>query len=787
MTSLDKKALRELWHMKGQALAIAMVIASGVGTFVMSLATLESLQTTRAAFYEEYRFADVFAGLERAPESLSEAIAAIPGVEVVDTRVRANILLDVAGFPDPITGELLSIDERRGSPLNAPMLRDGRMIDPLRADEVLVSEAFAQAHGFEPGDTIYTTIRGRRQRLTIVGTALSPEFVYMIAPGAAFPDFERFGVLWMNREPLANAYNMDGAFNDVSLRLARGAREEDVIERLDELLDRSGGLGAVGRADQISHRFLSEEFRQLRLLATVFPVIFLGVASFLLNVVISRVVRAQREQVATLKAFGYSNVAVMVHFGKMIGAIVVVGVLLGVGVGLWLGMVMAEMYQEIYKLPYLRFVLSRWVITASLGISMTAALAGAAFSVLQAVRQPPAEAMRPEAPAQYRVTLVERLGLRRFMAQPTRMIFRNVERQPIKSLMTVLGISFSVAILMTGLFFGDAVTRMIEVQFGIAHRENIAVFFAEPTSYRALFELRSVEGVKHAEPFRGIPVDIRNGHRSFRTTVLGLESDTDLVRLIDTSLAPVAIPPDGLVLTRYLADILGVQAGDRIVLDVREGRRPRRDVPVSALVREYIGVSGYMKLEAVNRLMREGNAISGAYLSIDSAYRDSILETLEGMPRVAGTVDKDKAIDAFYETAGNQLLTWALINTFLAGSIAVGVVYNSARIALAERSRELASLRVLGFRRAEVSYILLGEIAVLTLAAIPVGYVIGHFLCAYMAQTFQTDLFRVPVIINPRTYSYSAGVVLVASVISGFIVRRRVDHLDLVSVLKTRE
>ena len=519
----------------------------------------------------------------------------------------------------------------------------------------------------------------------------------------------------------------------------------------------------------------------------VFPVIFLGVASFLLNVVISRLVRTQREQVAVLKAFGYGNLGIMVHYGKMIGLIVIIGVVLGLAIGIWLGGVMGEMYMEIYKLPYLRFVLSSWVIASAAAISMGAALAGAAHAVFQAVRQPPAEAMRPEAPAAYRETIIERLGLKRLMAQPTRMILRHIERQPMKSLMTILGIAFSVAILMTGLFFSDAVNVMIDVQFGFAQREDLAVFFVEPTSYGAYFELLSLPGVQYGEPFRSVPVDIRNGHRNFRTAIQGLEPRSDLVRLIDTSLTPVPVPNEGLVLTRYLANILELRSGDPVTVEVREGARPLRQITLTALVSEYIGVSAYMERTALNRLMREGNAISGVYLAIDDPYRDEIYETLEGMPRVAGTADKDKSIEAFYETAGNQLLTWALINTFLAGSIAVGVVYNSARIALAERSRELASLRVLGFRRAEVSYILLGEIALLTLMAIPVGFIIGRALCAYMVQTFQTDLFRIPVIIEGSTYSYAAGVVLIASVVSGLIVRRRVDRLDLVAVLKTRE
>ena len=787
MKALDRKLLRELWGMRGPAVAIAMVITSGVATFVMSLSTLESLQETRAAFYDEYRFAEVFATVKRAPEGVRELIREIPGVQAVETRVIGQVILDIEDFTDPVTGTLKSIDESGEALLNRTYLRRGRVLDPGRGDEVMLSEAFADAHGFDPGDSITAIVNGRRKQLSIAGIALSPEDIYSMPPGGIFPDFQRYGVLWMGREGLANALDMDGAFNNVALTLAPGTPVEEVVGRLDEILERYGGLGAYGRDDQLSHRYLSEEFRQLRLMATVFPVIFMGVAAFLLNVVVSRLVRTQRQQIATLKAFGYTDLAVLVHYVKMISLIVLFGVIAGIGAGAWLGQGMARMYMTFYKFPYLRFEIGAWVIISAGLISLAAAWAGTLYSVWEAVREPPAEAMRPEAPASYRVSLVERLGLKRWLTQPTRMILRHIERRPVKSLMSIVGVAFALAILMVGMFFQDAVDVMIQVQYGFAQREDMAVAFVEPTSYRAYYELLSLPGVQYGEVFRAVPVDLRFEHRRFRTAIQGIEPDGDLGRLIDTDLAPVSIPAEGIVLTDYLAEVLGVGVGDTLTLEIREGSRPVRQVPITALVSEYIGVSVYMQRAALNRLMGEGDAISGAYLATDDRYESDIYAALEEMPRVAGTIVQKNAIESFYETAGNQLLTFALINTVLAGSIAVGVVYNTARVALSERSRELASLRVLGFRRGEVSYILLGELAVLTLVAIPVGFLIGRALCAYMIATFRTDLFRIPLIIDPSTYSYSAAVVIVAAAISGFIVRRRIDRLDLVAVLKERE
>ena len=787
MSSLDRKLWRDLWNMKGQALAIAMVISSGVATFVMSLSTLHSLRLTQEMFYRDYHFAEVFASLKRAPESLRESIREIPGVQQVETRIVAAANLDLPDYPDPATGHLVSIGQFGESLLNQLYVREGRLADPVRDDEVVVSEAFAQAHGYHPGDEIAAILNGRRKELTIAGTALAPEFIYQIRPGDMFPDFESYGILWMAHKPLANAFDMDGAFNDVAITLAANASAEDVIQQLDALLARYGGLGAYARADQVSHRFLSEEFKQLEQMATMFPAIFLGVAAFLLNVVVSRLVRTQREEIATLKAFGYSNFDVTEHFAKLIIVIVLLGVAAGTALGIWFGYGLSSLYSDFYKFPYMHYDLQPRVVALAALISIGAALLGTLYAVMQAARQPPAEAMRPEPPSRYRESVIEKLGLKRWLAEPTRMIVRNLERRPVKSLLTSVGIAFSCAILMVGTFSSDAVDYMINVQFGLAQRDDVSVTFVEPTSYRALYDLLSLPGVEYGEVFRAVPVRLRFEHREYRSSIQGYDAGGDLMRLLDEDLHPIHLPPDGLVLTDQLAVILGAAPGDLLSVEVLEGARPVLQVPLAAVVKEFIGVSAYMRRDSLNRLMREGDAISGAFLRADERYQDAIYEELKEMPRIAATVERTKALQSFQDTMAETILTFAFFNTLLAGSIAFGVVYNSARIALSERSRELASLRVLGFTRGEVSYILLGELAILTVIAIPLGFLVGYSLCFSMSEGLQTDLYRIPLILDPSTYSFSAAVVLVSAAISGLIVRRKVDHLDLVAVLKTRE
>ncbi len=787
MRSIDRKLLRDLWGMKSQAAAIAMVIVSGVATYIMSVSTLDSLRLTQSTYYRDYRFAEVFASLTRAPETLSRRIQEIPGVERLETRVVASANLDIPGFPDPVRGMLTSISDDRNEGLNRLYLRKGRMIDPGRDDEVIVSEPFAAAHGFVLGDAFGAVIKGRRKDLTIVGVALSPEHIYQISPGALFPDYKRYGVLWMAKRPLAAASDMDGAFNDVALTLAPGAVREDVIDRLDALLAPYGGLGAYGREDQVSHRYLSEEFRQLGTLAALFPVIFLGVAAFLLNIVFGRLIGIQREQVAVLKAFGYGNDVIGRHYAKMVLLIVAAGVGGGLAAGAWLGKGLGNIYMEFYRFPYLKFVLRPAVAATAAAVSTAAALLGTVHALRRAARLPPAQAMRPEPPERYRETAVERLGLKRILSHPARMIARHIARRPVKSLLSLIGIALACAILMVGRFQEDALDFMVDMQFRIAAREDLTVTFVDPTSRASLYELRRMEGVRYGEPFRSVSARLRHRHRSYRTSIQGIEPGNVLHRILDARLSPVAIPPSGILLTDHLGNILGVRAGDLLTVEVLEGSRPVREVPVAGLVKQYVGVSAYMDLSAVNRLLREGSAISGAYLTADEPSRPAIYGALKEMPRVSGTVIREDAIRSFYETMGETLLLFTFINTLLAGTIAFGVVYNSARIALSERSRDMASLRVLGYTRGEISYILIGEIFALTLAAVPVGFLFGRALCAYIAANLKSDLYRVPLVLEPDTYAFAAAVILVSTCISGLAMHRKLGRLDLVAALKTRE
>ncbi|CAN5518633.1 ABC transporter permease [soil metagenome] len=784
---LDRKLVRDLWALKGQALAISLVMAAGVAMFVMYLSTFASLRDTQAAYYERYRFAHVFSGLVRAPLFVRDRAESIPGVARADARVVVDVTLDVPGLTEPASGRLIGIDIPPRPMLNDVFLRRGRFPAAGRVDEVLVSEAFALARDLQPGDRVAAIINARRRDLQVSGIALSPEYVYSIRPGELIPDDSRFGIFWMDGRALAAAFDMEGGFNDLSLTLLPGASEPDVIARLDRLLSIYGGLGSIPRDLQTSHWYLESELTQLQSVGLVLPIVFLVVAAFLLNVVLTRIVSVQREQIAALKALGYTNRELGWHYTKLSLLIGSVGALVGVTGGAWMGAGMTALYNDFFRFPTLAYHLPPTVAAGGVLVSFAAASVGALTAVRRVAALPPAEAMRPEPPAQYRRSWLERAGLDRFLSAPVRMILRNVGRHPVRTGTSIAGVAAAVSMLILGTFFLDSIDVLMDQQFFVLQRQDVTVSFVLPASGRALHEMARLPGVQHAEPMRAVPARLVAAHRSRIVSVQGLVAAPELQRVVDVHGGPIRLPPDGLVLSLKLSEVLGATTGDVVTLEVLDGRRPVRQVRVAGIVEEYMGTSAYMEIDALRRLIGEGHSLSGAFLKIDSDQSAALYERLKATPAVAGVALKGTAIESFEQTLAETFYVMIFFNLLFSGVIAFGVVYNAARISLSERSRELASLRVLGFTRGEISFILLGELAVVILAAIPIGLVLGYLFAAGLVAALNTELYRFPLVVSPRTYAYAATAVLVAATLSGLAVRRRLDHLDLVAVLKTRE
>ncbi len=790
MKALDKKLLRDLRLMWSQALTIALVVASGIGGFITSLSAVDSLALARDRFYAEGRFADVFAGVKRAPKALADELREVRGVADVQTTLEQIVRVEIPGLADPIIGQLIGMDRRRPHRMNRVTVSSGRALDGAggaRADgslEALVSEAFAQAHSLRPGARLNALINGKQRSLVVVGTALSPEFIFAGLWG--MPDTRGFGIFWIDREALAAAYDMDGAFNRVALKLAPGASEQAAIDGVARLLSRYGGREAHGRTEQGSHAMLDNEIKEQRVLGTVLPAIFLGVAAFLLNVVVSRLVATQREQIAALKALGYPNLAIGLHYLKLVLLIVALGLALGVALGDRLGTMFTGLYAEFFHFPSFEHRIAPWLLVTSAGITVATAVLGTLNAIVATVRLPPAEAMRPPAPARYRRTLLETLGIHR-MGPAMRMIVRNMERRPLRTALAIGGVAAAVAIVIMGNFFRDAIEVVVDTQFNLGLRGDVTVWTAEAVDDGVRHELARLPGVTMVESTRFVPVTFSNGHLRERSMIRGYAPRPELYRVIDVDRRETLLDGRGLVLTDRLADKLGLRVGDRVEVEVLEGRERKIAMRVDATVREMFGLNAYMDRGALNRVLGDGDVSTGYVLAVERGAEAGVLDASKALPRAAGAWSKATMLRNMEEISARNVRIMSTILTLFATVIAVGVVYNNARIALAERAWELASLRVLGFSRAEVSGLLLGELAIVIAIALPIGMLLGWGLTQLITELLKSDQFFFPVVIRARTFAWAGLCVVAAGVASALVVRRRIDRLDMVAALKTRD
>jgi putative ABC transport system permease protein len=784
---LRRKLRRDLFRQMGQMSAIVMVLACGIATLVMALGVMTGLERARDDFYRDAQFAEVFVRISQAPAAIAREVRKIPGVEGISLRIETDVRIEVPGLPDSATVRLIGTAPDSDPRMNRLVLRRGRM--PLPAGqggrgEALVGEAFFQANRLEFGQRLSAVVRGRRVDLTVVGTVLSPEYVFSIREGAGLPDNRRFGVFWVDYGELASAVGMPHAFNNLALRLDEPASGSAVVAALDRLLEPYGCRGAYRRTEQTSHRYTTDAVNQLRSMALFMPVFFVAVAAFLVHMVLSRLVQTQREQIAVLRAFGFTRREIGRHYFELVLVLVAAGVTLGVFVGRRMAAAAVDHYRSIYRFPSLEADVRWEVIGASTLLALTICSLGAFGSVRRAMRLRPAEGMRAETPPTFR-RREWAVSLERLFSQPTRMILRQLERRPWKAGLASLGIALGVAVMVLGCFVQDSIEYIVDYEFQRQRHQDVTVMFNGPQAKKVADEVRRWPGVLESELFRTAAVRVEREHRGRSIGLTALPAGNRLFVPLSRDGRPANLL-GGVALSAKLSEALDAPPGTVVRIELQEGRRQSFEVPVVGLVTDYSGLNAYMTADALDeRLGRRGEA-SGVILRCDKARLDDLFGTLRATPQVADFNVTRAVLDNFRKNADN-LLVMRIFNIGFATVIAVGVVYNIARISMAERLRELATLRVLGFTRGAVSYVLIGELAILTVCALPAGLVLGWLFAGAFVKAVSTETQRLPLVISPATYGWGAMVVLAAAMVSALIVRREIARLSLMELLRARD
>lgn len=787
MKALDRKLLRDLWHMRGQVFAIALVLAAATATFVLSLGVHRSLVETRDAYYARNNFADVFAEMTRAPRSLVDRVAAIPGVRRAEGAIVQYATLDFPDRPEPVRALINSVDEQGRTQLNRLVIRSGRLPQPGATGEVVADESFVKANGLALGSRIVALIYGKRQVLTIVGTGLAPNYIYALPPGDLLPDDRRFGIFWMGQKALEAATDRTEAINSLSLTLERGARQADVIRQLDALIAPYGGTGAYGREDHVSNAFLDNELTQLSAMTRVIPPVFLLVATFLVYIVLGRMIRTERTQIGLIKAFGYTNAEVGWHYLKFALVIALAATALGSVSGVWMGRAMTRIYAEYYRFPFLSYHLDPRVFLGAAGMAFGAAALGALGGMRAALVLTPAVAMTPPPPPVYRRGAVEALGRRGGFSAVGHMIVRHIARWPGRSAITALGVGLSIGLLFATTQFLDSSRSMLDNYFFRAQRQDLIVSFIEPRSEAALLALAQMPGVLRVEPSRAVPVKLSRGNRVERGAIESTPADARLTAHVDMAGNEIDLPPSGLMLSRQLADKLQAAPGDLVQVEQLGGRGTRMALPVARVIEEFVGERAYASEATLLSITRDAAPVGAALVRIDPAQRDAIVTRLKDMPMVLGLSERGATFARFEDMIDENINTMLAFYIAFAGAIAVGVVYNSARILFSERAHELATMRVLGYHRREVATVLLGEVALLVVMAVPLGCILGNGLARVMTAMFSSDLFRLPFAPEPASYGRAILIVLAATALTSLLVARRIMHLDMVRVLKGRD
>ena len=779
--------LRDLWILRSQTLTIATLIICGISLLVASWSAHGSLQTARDNYYKNYFFADVFADFTRASTHVLSKIEKINGVQSVNPRIVANGLISIVGHVDPSLGRFISIPSGKQPYLNRLHLRQGRLPVAGIELEAVVHEGFAKANKIAAGDTITAVINGHNVTIRIVGIGISPEYIYALGSSIPLPDDLHFGIFWAPLERLQKLTDLRDSYNSVVLSLSKEASIPQVVSAMDQLLKEYGSFGAYARDRQISNMFLEDEIAEQKVTAVFVPTIFLAIATFLVNIVASRLVSMHRAQIAALKAMGYTRWEVSAHYLKLIFMMTLTGTIPGIAIGAGLGRWMSNLYASYFRFPELNFAVSIGAASLGLVAGILPGILGAWSGIYSAFSLAPAEAMRPQSPPAFHASLFEKLAIHKWLGAREKMIVRNIFFKPFRLILSLFSLSTALAIVVTASSWSDMIDYLLKTQFQTIQREDVSVTMLSPRSSSIIREILSLPGVIAAEGLRVVPIRLRFQHHKREIALTGWPENISMRQRLDKDLHFIPLPEDGILLSRFFADHWNMKPGDTVEVEPIEGAKKIHAVVVRGFVNDLIGISASMRIEELWQLLGEEQAFNQIMIKADPLRIKDLYKDLTKIPQISSVLLKESIYHGFRESFGQiiQVSTGILIVASLL--IALGIIYNSLRISFSERSWELASLRILGFRRGSISAVLLVEVSILVVLSLAPGCFLGLGLTHLSIGMIRSESFGFPIVIQPATYAKGILAIFIAFICSSWNVHRMVGRLNPADALKARD
>lgn len=787
MNILNKKLLRDLWQAKGQFLSVLVIVVIGVMFYSGINAAFRNLSGASEKYYREYRFGDLWVSFQKAPESTEARIESLPFVKMAMGRIVQDVNILISGENASI--RLITLPDEKKDIVNDIMMKSGRYFSLTDNNQCLVDEAFFKAHNLKTGDYIFPIINGNEVRLKVIGSVTNPEYVYSIKDASELvPDNRRFGVIYIKKSFGQAILGTNGSINSASMLLREGTDIEKAKDDVKKLLKEYGVTEVVDREDQISNRMISEKLKGLQSTGGAFPVLFFIVAAVIIYITMGRMVENQRNQIGVLKAFGFGNMRILLHYLSFSACLAISGSLIGSIFGMYLGKAFTELQNVYFNLPTGDMkIYPELVVPASLLTLFFCLLAGY-NSCKKVFKIMPSEAMRPKSPLKGKKIIIEKVELLwKSLNYSWKIILRNVFRYKRRALLTSIGVIFATSITVVALGENDSIKFLVDQQYSNIQNYDIKVNFSRFLSLEELRYIKSIPHVSKIEPVIETGVEISNGWRTKTTGFTALVGNPEIYKVTDKAGTPLILPDNGILLPDKLSKVLGVSPGDMVNVQSFLPGKEKKEIQVKGTIAQYLGTSAYANLESIDYLLGEGRIANSAVIKLDSrSSEQQVVERLKEIPAVRSVQSKSDSMNNL--TKNMASLTSAIgVMIVLAALLSIAVIYNIATINIFERQRELATLKVLGFKDSEIRSLIFNENYLITIFGALIGLPLGAWLGNYMLSMYETDAYTIPFVMKGGSYALAAALTIGFTILANLTLRKKIRNIDMVEVLKSNE
>lgn len=781
MRKLNMRLIRVILHTKGQFVSVAVIVATALCIYVLFSMLNINIETAVATYYQDYAMEDILVKVLRMPESAVEQLQSIEGVKQVQGRVVMEVPLDTGEAEKRIKVRFISVPPE-GNAINKLYAVEE---DALKLDEthIAILQQFADARKIKVGDVVQPIINGTIHDLTVASVVASPEFIYLMENDQALiTDPADFGIFYVEEEFAQSYLGYSKSYNEVVLTLDGTVGIADVKKKLESKLSKYGIQWIVERKDQVSNNLLQQKMEGIKLMSGMLPVMFLVVAAIVIVLMLSRTVANDRIAIGVLKAMGYTNTTILMHYVQYALMIGLCGSIVGITGGQLLSGPMSRLFIFFFNVPIVTIqFLPGYMFTALILASLFcigSGLIGARF----ALHVEPAESMRPEAPRIGTHMLLEKW---RFFWQHTstgwRMVFRNVSRSKRRFFFLALGLSMAYAINTVPLYETLALPAMFELQYGEYQHMDYIVGFKKPMSEKVLKEFAEVAEIKRIEPRIEYPYELVNAWHNKRVLIIGVPKNTELHSFQDMEGHSVELSENGIFLTTELAKLLHVEAGDTLTIRNFMPGRDDVELKVSGIIRQYLGINAYMDIGTMQRLLTEKDMVTGAGVISD----DDVKGKLETVDMVSFVQSMEDLENQFLEYTDMMKLAIQFYMLF-GGILGFAIIYNSSIISISERRLEFAALRIMGYSKNEIFSIISRENLLVTILAVILGIPLGLFFINGIIESFSSELVTFPRIIEVSIFIKATLGILFFVVIAQMATHHKIGKLQFIEALKNR-